>query len=99
MSEIENFRYWIEDDPLVLHAVGEIDLQTRGVLAEALEQLRAGPPPTLDLSGVTFMDSSGLAVLVNAAVADDRLRVRDPSPIVQRVIQATGLDDVLHLVP
>jgi anti-anti-sigma factor len=51
---------------------------------------------TFDLSRVTFMDSSGIAMLIRAAHRVAFVEVRDPSPIVQMIIQATGLSEVLH---
>jgi anti-sigma B factor antagonist len=47
---------------------GQIDMATADAMGAALEPwLRAGGPLTLDLSGVTFMDSTGLHVVVKAA--------------------------------
>ena len=52
----------------VISLAGEIDLATAGAMASALGPwLRAGGPLTLDLSEVTFMDSTGLHALVRAA--------------------------------
>jgi len=53
---------------VILDLAGEIDLhssvQLRGVL---LEELRAGAPVLMiNLTGVSFMDSSGLATLIEA---------------------------------
>jgi anti-anti-sigma factor len=74
---------------------GELDASTCRGLAEQLQ----GPPGTLvvvDLSELTFMDSSGLGAIHLArrlAVKDGgRLVVCRPQPIVHRVLQLTGLD-------
>jgi anti-anti-sigma factor len=51
-----------------LIAVGELDLATAPLLTAALAEPRAADAPVvLDLAGITFMDSSGLKVLVAAA--------------------------------
>ena len=52
----------------VLPLQGEIDLQVSPDIATRLEELILDRPPRLvvDLSRVTYIDSSGLAVLVNA---------------------------------
>ena len=52
----------------VVHVHGEIDLYTAPQLWETLDAAIAGTPHELviDLSDVTFLDSSGLAVLVRA---------------------------------
>jgi anti-sigma B factor antagonist len=49
---------------------GELDLQTAPALADSLEQqFAAGCDVELELSGVTFIDSSGIRVLVQARAA------------------------------
>jgi anti-anti-sigma factor len=49
---------------------GELDLASSGALSETLErELSAGNRVLLDLSGVTFIDSTGLAAIINAARA------------------------------
>jgi anti-sigma B factor antagonist len=52
----------------VVAVTGEVDLYTAPRLWEALDSAIAGAPRQLivDLSGVTFLDSSGLNVLVHA---------------------------------
>lgn len=44
----------------------------------------------VDLSGVTFFDAAALEALLAAARRNPNLRVVDPSPVVQRVLQLTG---------
>jgi anti-sigma B factor antagonist len=63
------------------------------VVGEHAEQL------VLDLSGLNFMDSAGIAVLVGIAAKVDRLRLRAPSQVVRRVIELTGLSGVLPIEP
>jgi anti-sigma B factor antagonist len=74
---------------------GELDVTTSQGLAERL----AGPPGSLvvlDLSGLTFIDSSG----IGAIHAARRLTIKNggtlvvsrPSPQVHRVLEITGLD-------
>ncbi|WP_393072539.1 STAS domain-containing protein [Streptomyces sp. LN704] len=84
---------------------GEIDHEVtdalRGIVLPADGQ---DPPRTvLDLSAVTFMDSSGINVLVSAhQAADDAngwLRVAGAQGPVLRVIQLVGLDAVIACRP
>jgi anti-anti-sigma factor len=58
----------------VISLTNEIDLASAGTVASALEPLvAAGGPVTIDLSNVTFMDSTGLHVMADAAaVLGDR---------------------------
>ena len=55
------------DDHAVVTATGEIDVETAGSVAEAVtESLARSPRVLLDLNEVTFIDSTGLGVIVRA---------------------------------
>src|SRR5215475_9651470 len=78
---------------------GEVDLATAPQLAEVLGQFANGTL-RVDLSGVTFLDSSGLRTLVrahrDAQRAGRSMIVCGPlHPLVQQTIEITGLDEVL----
>jgi anti-sigma B factor antagonist len=85
------------DGTLIL--VGEIDSYTAPALAERL----ANEPQVLmvDLAGVTFIDSSGLRILVEAHRAridsDASLTLRSPSAAVQRLLEISGLSSHLDV--
>jgi anti-anti-sigma factor len=85
----------------VVTVVGEIDLSTIAELEQVVDLVLAAAPAALDfdLGGVRFMDSSGLAVLLTAAASVSVLRVVDPSPVVRRVIELSGLDSILRMTP
>src|SRR3954470_4642129 len=89
------------DDYLV--AEGEIDLTTAPALAEAIEGAeRAGTPClTVDMGGVTFIDVSGLRVLLSAArraqAAGHRLAVARPNHMVRRLLELTAIDQSLDI--
>jgi anti-sigma B factor antagonist len=78
---------------------GEIDLASIDALEAAItateQDAAADGDVVLDMSGVTFLDSSGLRVLVTAndrlAGAGSRLVIRRPSASVLRVLEITGL--------
>lgn len=84
--------------------VGELDLSTVGKVQEELRGVEETAPPTLviDLSRLTFLDSTGLRCIVTA---DERARdagrrlviVRGPDPV-QRVFAITRLDERLEMV-
>jgi anti-sigma B factor antagonist len=84
-------------DPRVIRAAGELDASTAGGLRDAVDGVAAGSPETLvfDLAGVEFIDSSGLAVLLEAAARIPKVVMRSPSVAVLRVVQLTGVDHVL----
>ena len=87
----------LEGDDRIVAARGELDLHTAPRLAEALApHMDAGAAVIADLTAVTFMDSSGLAVFVDALArareTGATLRVVAPEPRVRRVFEITGLD-------
>ena len=83
---------------------GELDLSTVGKVQEELQRVEASSPRVvvLDLSKLTFLDSTGLRCLVTA---DERARdegrrvviVRGPEAV-QRVFSITRLEDRLEMV-
>jgi anti-anti-sigma factor len=83
-------------------ATGEIDLSSSGVLHVRLLDVLATQHPRrieVDLAGVTFLDCSGLSVLVGAGQAAARagccLRITNPHRLVRRILDLTGLLDPL----
>lgn len=88
------------DDGFVL--AGEIDAHTAPDLEEALRaRLAEHRSAQLDVSQVTFMDSSGLRVLIGAT-NDSRTRggdiiLRSPTAVVRRLIEISGLADHLRV--
>ena len=83
-----------------IYVQGEIDMETAGRLRDAIEP-HLGPQQTiiLDLSGVRFMDSSCLTVLVQArgALTADggSLILRNPSEMARRILSVTGIEFLL----
>jgi anti-sigma B factor antagonist len=92
-----------EGDAAVVAAAGELDAHTAPALAAAVDPLadRAQGALVIDLSGVDFVDSTGLGVLVGALKrvreAGGRLDVVVTSPRVLKVLGLTGLDVVIPL--
>ena len=88
------------DTEIVIHVSGEVDMATCGELRDAIEPL-LGPRQTivLDLSKVTFMDSSCLSVLVQARghlTADGgSLMLRNPSNAARRLLTLANVEDLL----
>jgi anti-anti-sigma factor len=84
---------------------GEIDLFTVGRVEDQLRQLHETHDLTglvVDMGAVTFMDSTGLRLLVSlmrhAGEGGYRLRLVRPAPTVHRVIEIAGLDSLLAFV-
>jgi anti-sigma B factor antagonist len=83
----------------IVSLAGELDSSNAASLESALASVTAARPERLifDLSALRFMDSAGIAVLIGAAAKVDAVQLRDPSPIVRRVVEITGLSDVLPI--
>lgn len=97
-------RRWV-DGAVVVTVAGELDTLTtprlRRAVGEALEEA-ATAPVIVDLTGVTFLSSPGLAALVEAVTKAEqrggplRIVVDNARPVI-RPIELTGLDDVFAL--
>jgi stage II sporulation protein AA (anti-sigma F factor antagonist) len=89
MSAASRLDIAIERFPDQFSLYGEIDAHTAPYLAELADVHR---PLHLDLSGVTFMDSSGLAGLVRlyqrCQHAGCSFRIVDCSPQVERLLMS-----------
>jgi anti-sigma B factor antagonist len=85
----------------VVAIVGELDISNVDALRTYLEPVVEREPRRLvfDLSEVEFMDSSAIALLLQAADRVAEIVVRDPTRIVRRLIATTGLSDVLPIEP
>jgi anti-sigma B factor antagonist len=87
----------------VLWVQGEVDTLTATLFADAVAELVDGPEPTLvvDLTGVTFLASSGLAVLIQGAHRAEernaRLRLVVATRAVWRPLEITGTDQLFDM--
>ena len=77
--------------------VGELDISSADKLAEVLrEECRQSGDVILDISGLKFIDSSGLHVVLDACdqLRDGRLIMRNPTAPVDRVFELAGIERV-----
>lgn len=93
----------VEGEAHVLRVRGELDIATGRLLEARLRALRdAQREVVLDLSELTFIDSSGLAILVTTAKTAERdggaFAIRAVSAAVMRVIELSGVVERLGLV-
>lgn len=84
---------------MLVQPPAEIDPSTEAEFEVQLLAVDPSGTTTVDFSGVTFCDSTGLRVLVSHqrrhAEAGGKLQVRGASPSIRRVFEITGLDDLL----
>lgn len=75
---------------------GELDLDTAEGLSDWLVEM-ASSPVVVDMSELSFMDSSGITALVIAknrlAANGDDLILARPHPFVKRVLETVGMAD------
>jgi anti-sigma B factor antagonist len=80
---------------------GEVDLSTVEVLRDCLEALDGQwRRVVVDLSGVPFMDSTGISEIVacreRVRAGGGSVALRDPTSNVRRVLEITGLGPLLE---
>ena len=88
------------DGTTVLRLRGELDLsgveQAQMQAGRLLEQLTPGERFVVDLSELTFCDSSGIRALMqiraDALAAGKKLLLSSPTPPVRRVFELAGVD-------
>ncbi len=87
----------------VVRLCGDVDMATSPVVKNTLSELLDGGhlAVVVDLSEVTFMDSSGLHVLVDThrrlLESGGHVVLRKPGPIVDKLLQISGLAPVFPL--
>lgn len=87
----------------VVVAAGEIDLCTSPGLREALaDAVRRSDRVVIDLTRVRFLDSTGMAVMVEALGRDQHRRAGalvGPTGLVTRALEITGLTALFPIYP
>jgi anti-sigma B factor antagonist len=91
------------EDATIVRAIGEIDVATIDLLRRELDTARHETASVLlDLSDVTFIDSTGLQLLLDAshssAVGDWTFLIVRLSRVAQRLIEVSGTADLLMIV-
>lgn len=90
----------VAGDFQVLELQGDIDVESaRQLRAHIVDRFSVPPAHVIvDLSGVDFMDSSGLGALVSGwhlTREAGAFRIAGANPRVQRVLSITGMEEVL----
>jgi anti-sigma B factor antagonist len=93
-----------DDGTVVLRLRGELDLASADVVQQRLDELAAaGTPVLLDLDALSFMDSSGLRIVLQAAetsrAGDWRFSLTAGSAQVRDLFASAGIADRLPIVP
>ena len=92
-----------ERDVVRVVPVGELDLATADLLERELHELRDSgfDHVVLDMHALTFIDSSGIRVIVSehrfASTSDRRFTLQGVPPIIRRALEVCGLLDHLNV--
>jgi anti-sigma B factor antagonist len=90
-----------ENGTAVIRLSGELDMvsveNVRSIIEGALSS--DGDRLVFEVSALDFMDSSGIALLISMTRKVKAVEVRNPTAIVRRIIELTGLTDILLMVP
>lgn len=94
--------YRLDQGIVVARAAGEVDIATSGLLRDGLLRVITDEEHrglVVNLASVTFMDSTGVGVLVGVwrrvQAGRSALAVAEPSPQVRRTLDTAGLDKIL----
>lgn len=79
---------------------GEYDLADRGALATLFGSLRAGSPVTIDLTKVTYLDSTTLTELMKlqARFQEHPIRLLVGSGFIRRVLRIVRFEQLFEIV-
>jgi anti-sigma B factor antagonist len=93
-----------QHEDVIVTPRGELDLSSADQFSAALEEAITGTTTiVIDLSETSFIDSSGLSVLVRVKqwldIAGGSIRLRDPQEQAKMAIHAAGLASVLYIEP
>jgi anti-anti-sigma factor len=95
MSAPQPFKSRIDPDGVV-YLSGELDMAIADSFCQGLISSLNGQRPVLDLSELTFLDSSGIrAILQLARTSGQSVVLRNLRPNVRRVLESTGVNETL----
>ena len=88
-------------DSATVKVAGELDITTIEDLEQAVQPILDRDPQSLiiDVSSLRFADSSAIALWVKWAAVVPGLQIRDPQPLLRRVIDSMGLAQTLRVTP
>lgn len=93
-----------ENGAAVAALKGEIDHHNAKELRAELDRFIVSAQPrqlAIDLSGITFMDSSGIGLIMGRSKlmkeCGGSLEVRDPQPYIKRVLKLAGLERIVKI--
>lgn len=85
----------------VLKLFGELDIASAGPIRTAIDAIVTKRPErvVIDLSELRFVDSSGLSLFLIMADQVAEVELRNPSEVIRKIIEVTGLSDTFVVTP
>ena len=83
----------------IVKLIGEIDISNADAIGRELDRVVADARTAviIDMATLEFMDSSGIAMLLRAVGGAATVEIRNPSSVIRRIIECTGLTDILRI--
>jgi anti-anti-sigma factor len=96
-EQLITFDVVVDGDRATVSIAGELDMSGIDPLAARVDEvLNSGVTSlTVDVGGVRFADSSAIALWVRWASSVEQFELREPPPLLRRVIGAMGLAEKL----
>lgn len=99
-----SFGFQVKNNTVVASISGEVDMNIAGLWREALERQldqSLARNLTFDLSRVSFIDSSGLGVVLGrykrVVIRGGRVRIVGANPQVYRILQMSGFANLMDI--
>ena len=93
-----------ENGAAIAHISGEIDHHTARALRTDLDRFIIAMQPdilAIDLSGIPFMDSSGIGLIMGRCKlmkeCGGRIEIRSPQPYIRRVLRLSGIERLVRI--
>jgi anti-anti-sigma factor len=97
------FEVVVDGDEARVLARGEVDAAAQEDFRTAILEASRSDVVVIDLAGVEFMDSAGISALVRGArdaqAAGASIEIRNARAMVRRLIEITGIDQLVAVTP
>jgi anti-anti-sigma factor len=90
-----------DDGIVTVNVSGELDITNVEALASGVAPALAREPGRLivDVSDLSFADSSAIALWVQWATIVPRIELHNVPPLLRRVVESMGLTETLNVMP
>ena len=104
--EVLTAKYDLNGDTLKITLSGEIDHHSAGSIRKAIDDAANSAMPNLlvlDFTGVTFMDSSGIGLVMgryrNVSKQGGKVHISNPSPYIHKLMHISGIERIATMDP